>query len=409
MVAEWIRLAGGMLTIRVRGAELERFLNICSEHRILLYRIRRTQLDELQAELSLRDFYRLSRVRKRSRCRVHILRRRGFPFFWKRIRHRHGLWIGLVLMGWLCWELSSRIWMIDLQLGQGVDSQIIMQELKQLHIDVGTRSTTIDAKDVKRHMMITLDELKYFSVNVEGNVLTVQAAAAKPPPEDETRQGIHDVVASKDGVIRKISVGRGTQLCKTGDAVVRGQMLVDALVEKQGELDEDRLTDANAQVWADVRYYVTRKLPLEASRKTEMGRKKHRYALCFGKTRINLYRSSSLTDGICDRIITMKTVRLNEHLVLPISLYCETVLSYQTEPVLLRAETMQKRLEYGTKRSVQAQLQEGCLTSMQADLNTEDHAAVLRSVVWCYEQIAERVESSRTELPPSTENKESEE
>lgn len=70
----------GMLTIRVRGAELERFLNICSEHRILLHRIRRTQLDELQAELSLRDFYRLSRVRKRSRCRVHILRRRGFPF-----------------------------------------------------------------------------------------------------------------------------------------------------------------------------------------------------------------------------------------------------------------------------------------------------------------------------------------
>lgn len=81
MVAEWIRLAGGMLTIRVRGAELERFLNICSAHRILLYRIRRTQLDELQAEVSLRDFYRLSRVRKRSRCRVHILRRRGFPFF----------------------------------------------------------------------------------------------------------------------------------------------------------------------------------------------------------------------------------------------------------------------------------------------------------------------------------------
>ena len=77
--------------------------------------------------------------------------------------------------------------------------------------------------------------------------------------------------------------------------------------------------------------------------------------------------------------------------------------------VLLRAETMQSRLEYGTKRSIQAQLQEGCLTSMQADMNTEAHAAVLRSVVWCYEQIAERVESGTTELPESEENKESEE
>lgn len=140
---------------------------------------------------------------------------------------------------------------------------------------------------------------------------------------------------------------------------MRGQVLVDALVRKQGELDTDRLTDANAQVWADVRYYVTRKLPLEAVRKTETGRKRHRYALCFGKTRINLYRSSSLTEGICDRIITMKTVRINEHLVLPVSLCCETVIPYQTEPVLLRSETMQSRLEYGTKRSIQAQLQEG--------------------------------------------------
>ena len=42
MVADWIRLAGGMLTIRVRGAELERFLNLCAQQRIMLYRIRRT-------------------------------------------------------------------------------------------------------------------------------------------------------------------------------------------------------------------------------------------------------------------------------------------------------------------------------------------------------------------------------
>ena len=409
MVADWIRLAGGMLTIRVRGAELERFLNLCAQQRIMLYRIRRTQMDELRAELTLRDFYRLACVRKRSRCRVRIVRRRGFPFVWNRLRHRHGLWLGFVLMGLLCWELSSRIWMIDLRLEQGVNGQAILQELETLHIGMGTKSRTIDAKDVKRHMMMQLDELKYFSVNIEGNVLTVQAAAAKSPPENQTKQGIHDVIARKDGVIRKISVGRGTQLCKQGDAVVRGQVLVDALVRKQGELDADRLTDANAQVWADVRYYVTRKLPLEAVRKTETGRKRHRYALCFGKTRINLYRSSSLTEGICDRIITMKTVRINEHLVLPVSLCCETVIPYQTEPVLLRSETMQSWLEYGTKRSIQAQLQEGCLTSMQADMNTEAHAAVLRSVVWCYEQIAERVESGTTELPESEENKESEE
>ena len=179
MVADWIRLAGGMLTIRVRGAELERFLNLCAQQRIMLYRIRRTQMDELRAELTLRDFYRLACVRKRSRCRVHIVRRRGFPFVWNRLRHRHGLWLGFVLMGLLCWELSSRIWMIDLRLEQGVNGQTVMQELETLRIGVGTKSRTIDAKDVKRHMMMKLDELKYFSVNIDFILRTIQIQQAR--------------------------------------------------------------------------------------------------------------------------------------------------------------------------------------------------------------------------------------
>lgn len=404
MVADWIRLAGGMLEIRIRGAELERFLNLCAREHIALHRPARIDIDEMQAMISLRDFYRLARTKKRTRCRVHIVKRRGLPFVFRRLRRRYGLWAGLLLMCLVCYELSTRIWLIRTNMEPNVDANAVMQELEQLDIGIGTKSDEIDPRAVRLYMMTQLDELKYFSVNILGNTMEIQAAAVTEPPEQETDTGIHSVVASRDGIVEKMSVHRGTEQCRIGDAVLQGQILVDAMVEKEGELDETRLVDANAEIWASTRYYVTRKMALKANQKIKTGQEKRRYAICFGKTRINLFFSSSLTEGNCDRIITTKEIRLNEHLVLPVSLCCETIVPYTVKTVLHDAEYAQAQLEYGARRSVEQQIQEGNVTSMQADLSTEQDGAVLHATIWCYEQIGQRVEDGRTEadLPQDT-------
>ena len=397
MVADWIRLAGGMLVIRIHGAELERFLNLCAREHIALRRPERIEIDEMQAMISLRDFYRLAQTKKRTRCRVHIIKRRGLPFVFQKLRRRYALWAGLLLMCLVCYELSTRIWLIRTNMEPEVDASAVMQELEQLGIGIGTKSADIDPRAVRLHMMTELDELKYFSVNISGNTMEIQAAAVTDPPEKETDSGTHSVVASRDGIVEKMSVHRGTEQCSIGDAVLQGQVLVDALVEKQGQLDTTRLVDANAEIWASTRYYVTRKMALEAGKKIKTGQEKRRYTICFGKTRINLFFSSSITQGNCDRIITTEEIRLNDHLVLPVSLCCETTIPYTTQTVLHDAEEVQAKLEYGARRSVERQIQEGNLTSMQADLSTEQDAAVLHATIWCYEQIGQRVEDGRTE------------
>lgn len=412
MVSDWIRLCGGMLTVRVRGAELERFLNLCTQQQIELRRIKRKDIDELHAELSLYDFYRLSRLKKRKRCRVHILRRRGLPFFLHRLRRRYALWGGLLLLCLVCFELTTRIWVIETDFPQGVDGYAVLEELDALGIGIGTKSADIDAQAVKVHMMTTLDDLKYFAVNVDGNTMSIQTAAVTEAPEVDQNTGVSSVVALRDGVIDKMIVRRGTATCKPGDAVLAGDILVDALVEpkddQQRELGTARLVDANADIWASTRYAVTRKMALEADKKYKTGESQTRYAICFGKTRINLYFGSSLREGNCDRIISIQTVKLNDHLTLPISLYRETVLPYTVKPVLHEAADVQAKLEYGARRAVEAQLTEGSLSSMQADILEENNAAILHATIWCYEQIAESVDDGRTEadLPQETEKPE---
>lgn len=412
MVANWIRLFGGMLTIRVRGAELERFLNLCAKSRIRLYKMERIDIDEMRAGISVRDFRRLSQVKRRTRCRVHILKRHGLPFLLKKLRKRYALWGGMLLMCFVCYILSTRIWVIETAFTQGADGYEVMQELEKLNIGIGTKSKDIDAQAVKLHMMTNLDNLKFFAINIDGNVMSVEAAGATEPPENQKENGVHDVVAVRDGVIEKQIVRRGTQQRKVGDAVLAGDILVDALVqpfEADFSLAQPHLVDASADIWAATRYYVTRKMPLEYNKKHKTGQSKTRYALCFGKTRINLYFSSSLTQGNCDRIITVKKIQLNDHLVFPVWLYCETAMPYTVKAGKKKVSELEAKLEYGARRSVEQQLTEGNITSMQADTSTENGAAVLRAAIWCYEQIGESVEDGRTQADLPQEEEQTEE
>lgn len=404
MLSDMIRWFGGVIEIQICGAEPERFFNLCKKHHIMLRHIRRTDLDRVQAMLTLRDFWRLSRVYRRTRCRVHILKKRGMPFVWKRLRHRYGLGVGVLLMCFVCFELLTRIWVIQTDFSQETDSAAIWRVLQEQGVGIGTKQSDIVPSQLKVIVMNELQDLKYFAVNIDGNILSIQAKTRIPIPEMDKEQGVHNIVAARDGVIERQIVRRGTQKYQIGDAVLAGSVLVDALVETEAELGTSELVDANADIWAATRYHITRKMPLRTQKKQYTGKQTAKYAICFGKTRINLYFGSSLTAIKCDRIIMVDTVKLNEHFALPITLLKETIRPYETKAVTHKTADYIQRMQYGVKRAAEQMLQEGNVTSVQTDFSTEEDAAAVHAVVWCYEQIGMRVEDTRTQadLPDKT-------
>ena len=66
----WL-LACGQVRVRVTGASLTRFLNLCAAQGITLRQMDRTAWNELHATLSIRDFRTLRRHMGRTGCRVH--------------------------------------------------------------------------------------------------------------------------------------------------------------------------------------------------------------------------------------------------------------------------------------------------------------------------------------------------
>lgn len=389
----WVR---GEVDVRVRGAELERFLNRCAQQAIELERIQRTELDALETRLSVRQFRALPGAHRRSRCRIHILRKRGLPFVWHRYRFRWGLWLGLAVCILTCVELKTRIWVVRTEISDNLDEYAVMRLLSEYGVHTGVPSKGIDAEAVRVHMLRETEDLAYFNVNVEGCVLTVTAGDVDPVPEVEQKSGVRDVVAIKDGVIQKQIIHRGTPKFGTNDAVIRGQILVDALVKAQTEWGADRLVDASGDIWALTKNEMELTMPSQAEKKYWTGKRKTRYALCIGKTRVNFYQKRCPSAENCDRISLVCYVRINTWLKLPVALYSETCREYTTRRVTL-PETQQKRqLLSGARKRALAQMTEGIRNTVEMEYASQSGRMTAQAVAWCYEQIGEQVEDGRT-------------
>ena len=81
------RYMKGFLRIRISGFSPERFMNLCSNHGIVLWDIFPGQC-YYEMNISLSDFYRLKAVLRKTKTRVHILSKKGFPFVLVRWKSR---------------------------------------------------------------------------------------------------------------------------------------------------------------------------------------------------------------------------------------------------------------------------------------------------------------------------------
>ena len=191
----WL-LACGQVRVRVTGASLTRFLNLCAAQGITLRQMDRTAWNELHATLSIRDFRTLRRHMGSTGCRVHILRKRGLPFLAARLRPRTALWGGAVFAAALCWLLGTHVWAIQTEIAPAIDETAVMQQLSEMGVRIGMPIKKLNTRQIRWKMMQLQPNITFFSLNLRGNSLTVVAYGSTDPPEvlDE-----HAITAGRRG------------------------------------------------------------------------------------------------------------------------------------------------------------------------------------------------------------------
>ena len=107
-----LKFLQGYVKIRLYGYAPERFLNLCSNHDILIWNLEYDG-DHYVFCISVRALKRLKPILKKTRTKFVILERVGLPFLMRRYQKRKLFFAGIVLCCGLLYVMSLFVWKIE--------------------------------------------------------------------------------------------------------------------------------------------------------------------------------------------------------------------------------------------------------------------------------------------------------
>jgi similar to stage IV sporulation protein len=248
----------GYVEVLVRGAHLEKLLNLLTNSGLYLWDIRRLSAEAIQVKIRAHGFLRIRELIRRTNSTVRIHHKRGWPFIWRALKNRKMFWIGALLFLALLVYLSSLIVFIKVEGFTGEDRQILLANLAKLGLKPGVlRYELLPRKNlIEREIMIHTPGAVWLGISVQGVVAEVKVIKRKEAPAPK---GACDIVAARDGVVTKVVVIRGMPVVKEGDTVARGDLLISGVEwlndQEAGELFKHEVPASGiveAKVWYDL-------------------------------------------------------------------------------------------------------------------------------------------------------------
>lgn len=291
MMEKLLRFVHGSLLVSVQGNNLSRFLNLCAHHEILFWKIQFASPTQVSFFIRLQDLYELRPYLRKTKTRIHIEKKLGFPFFWQRYHARKlGIFVLLCAMAGV-WVLSTRIWRIEIKGNSSLGEDTILEYLKAHDITYGMPAKQIDNDALELSLRQDLEPVIWASVYETGTRLVVQIQEKISSHENETEQtGIcTDLVASMDATVASIITRSGRAEVKKGDTVKKGDLLVcgrQEILDDNGEVREYYYKSADADVYGYTLHPYEDWISSQVMKQEETGNKNNRYFIQIMENRL---------------------------------------------------------------------------------------------------------------------------
>lgn len=263
--------------------------------------------------------------RKGYQCRV--IRQRGLPFLLQHMIKRPVLATGMLFLIILSLYLPTRVFFVEVQGNAIVPTRQILEICENAGIYFGASRRGVRSESVKNILLENIPNLQWVGVNTNGCVATVTVRERSATPDMVMQNGVASVVADCDGIIKSCTATKGNLLCKVGQAVKAGDVLISGYTDCGITI---RATRAEGEIFALTQHNINAVLPAVAYEKGEITSVEKKYALLIGKKRINFYKDSGILGVGCDKIYTENYLTLPGGFVLPIAFVTETWYYYDT-------------------------------------------------------------------------------
>lgn len=323
----WKSLAG-VYTLEITSASPLDMLRAVSELGITLFDV--TYVDDLRIRGNIYKFdYKIVNYCLTKRGEAHkIVQKKGIYWTAAGLAHRPVLLTGLALFLFMVLFLPTRVLFVRVEGNEKVPAKLIAEKADICGIGFGASRREVRSEKMKNALLSAIPELQWAGVNTSGCVAIISVRERSAVNEENRRHGVSNIVASRDGVIRNMTVLQGSALCKVGQAVKRGQVLVsgytDCGVVIKGEV-------ADAEITAQTLRNLHALAPASYDERGSILKQETRYYVRIGKNIINLCKDSGISDASCVKMYKETYLTLPGGFQLPVSLIAEQLVYYDTD------------------------------------------------------------------------------
>ena len=382
----------GYVNIVVEGYYIERFINICNNKQILLWNLKREDSIRLHTSIEARNFKELKEICKKTKCKVKIENKKGFPFVIKKYKKRKVFLILLLIIILSIIALSNFIWNIEVEGNVNISKDEILQLAEEQGLSIGKPKSKVDTKDIINKIRLERDDIAWVGIEIEGTNATIEIVEADEKPEIIDEDEYCNIVADKNAMITKVSAKNGTPLVKEGDIVKKGDVIIAGWLE--GKYTGKQYVHSQGEIQAKVWYTTTEKINLKETKKIETGNVENKYSVKINNFQINLHKSIPKFQKY-DTIEENKKLKLFSNFYLPLELVKYTYKEYEEVTVVhsieeakqmgidKAAETLKEEIE--NKKILDKQVQvksEAEYIEVQVTYEVEENIGIEEKIVY---------------------------
>lgn len=307
----------GYLKITVEGYYIERFINICTNNKLTIWKLKRKNNVLLEMNIRLQEFKKVLKIAQKTKCKVKIKSKKGIPFIMHKYRKRKIFTLLLILIiGFIIFS-SNFVWNIEIKEEKGEVVENILEDLEECGLKTGEWKSKVDTKNIINKIRLKRKDIAWIGIELKGTNAIVKVAKAIPKPDIVDEDEYCSIVSNKTGIITKINAQNGTAAVNVGDTVSVGTTLISGWLE--GKYTGIRYVHAKGEIQAKVWYTKNKKIYYNQTFKEETGNLENKYFIKINNFKINLRKGVSKFK-IYDTISTDKKIKLFSDFYLPISI-----------------------------------------------------------------------------------------
>lgn len=359
----------GYLRISIEGYYIERFINICRNNKITIWKLKRDKNVKLDLNIGTRDLRKVAKIAKQTKCKMRILSKRGMPFIFNKYKKRKIFLVALIFIIILLGISSNFVWNIEIVEENNEHIDNIYQDIVDSGLSIGKLKAQINTKEIINRIRLNRDDIAWIGIELKGTNAIVKLVKATSKPEIIDDNDYCNIVSDKQGVITKINAQNGTIAVKVGDTVNIGTTLVNGWME--GKYTGIRYVHARGDIEAKVWHTKSKIIPYNITERTETGNLENKYKIKINNFEINLSKRLSKFQ-IYDTIDTESKFKIFSDFYLPISIVKTT-----------NKEVKEEQKDYTIEEAEQLGIEE---LQKELDEEIENKEKIVNKIINTYEK-----------------------